>query len=893
MSPQQTIAHYRITAKLGEGGMGEVWRATDTKLNRDVAIKILPEPFAQDPDRMARFEREAKVLASLNHPNIAAIHGVEDRALVMELVEGPTLAERIAAGPMPVEEALSIAKQIAEALEYAHERGVIHRDLKPANIKITAEGRVKVLDFGLATVLQSPERPAEAGPTISPTLTMRATQMGMIMGTAAYMSPEQARGQNVDKRADIWAFGVVLYEMLTGHDLFAGPTVSDTLAAVLKTEVDLAPVPAQLRPTVERCLRKDPRRRWRDIGDVRVALEEGTPVVQAMEASSLRLPWVLSAALALALACLIAVAAIHFREVPPEPTALRFQIPVPAGTSAGSQFLALSPDGRKLAFRGPDPSAKTSRPMLWVRSLDSLETRALTGTANTVNHCWSPDGRFLAFSDLGGALKKIDVSGGPALTLASGFPQIRGIYWDRGGTIYFGTAYGGGIYRVPEAGGDPVVVSKPDSARNEVSFLFPQILPDGRHFLYLGIQGTGADGAIFLTSLDGKEKKRLVAARHNFSYAPPAGPGKPGHLLFLQENTLMAQPLDPKIFEPTGSAFPLAEGVASARAGLAYFSSSENGAIAYLTGGPGGGTTQLRWFDRAGKPADTVSGRASYNNVALARDARRAAVVQTEPQTNNTDIWLIDLGRGIPTRFTFDDAWDWDPIWSPDDTLVAFSSNRGHGPFHLYVKDTSGVRPEEQLQKSDVAERPCDWSPDGRYLMYTRGLPSSGLSARLWVLSDPASDTAKRKAAPYFDSAFNTTQCQFSPDGHWVAYVSDESRRTHEVWVQSFPAGAGKFQVSSSGGVQPRWRRDGKELFYIASDGKLMAVDVKTAPAFQAEIPHALFDPQIQGGGSAQFVFRYDVAPDGQRFLVNTEGQAEAVAEPITVVLNWQAGLKK
>ena len=267
-------------------------------------------------------------------------------------------------------------------------------------------------------------------------------------------------------------------------------------------------------------------------------------------------------------------------------------------------------------------------------------------------------------------------------------------------------------------------------------------------------------------------------------------------------------------------------------------------------------------------------------------------MVQTEPQTNNTDIWLIDLARGIPTRFTFDDAWDWDPVWSPDNTRVAFSSSRGHGPFHLYVKDTSGVRPEEQLQKSDVAERPCDWSPDGRYLMYTRGLPSSGGSARLWVLSDPAGDQAKRKAAPYFDSAFNTTQCQFSPDGHWVAYVSDESRRTHEVWVQSFPAGAGKFQVSSSGGVQPRWRRDGNELFYIASDGKLMAVDVKTAPAFQAGIPHALFDPQIQGRGAVQFVFHYDVAPDGQQFLVNTEGQA-AVAEPITVVLNWQAGLKK
>jgi len=376
MSPQQSIAHFRIVSKLGEGGMGEVWRATDTKLGRDVAIKVLPEAFAQDSDRMARFEREAQVLASLNHPNIATIHGVEDRAIILELVEGPTLAERIALGPTPLDEALPIARQIAEALEYAHEKGIIHRDLKPANVKITPEGRVKVLDFGLAKAMAS-EASGTGRPESSPTLTMRATVAGVILGTAAYMSPEQARGQEADKRADIWSFGVLVYEMLTGRKLFAGPTVSDTLAAVLKTEVDLAAVPAQLRPTVERCLRKDPRRRWRDIGDVRVALEEGVPVVQATETRSSRLRWVLSAALALALGGFIAVAAIHFREAQPEPTALRFQIPVPAGTSAGSQFLALSPDGRKLAFRGPDPSAKTSRPMLWVRSLDSLETRAL------------------------------------------------------------------------------------------------------------------------------------------------------------------------------------------------------------------------------------------------------------------------------------------------------------------------------------------------------------------------------------------------------------------------------------------------------------------------------------------------------------------------------------
>jgi predicted Ser/Thr protein kinase len=706
MTPQESIAHYRIVSKLGEGGMGAVYRATDTKLNRDVAIKVLPDAFASDPDRLARFTREAQMLAALNHPNIAAIYGVEDRALVMELVEGEDLK-----CPVPVDTAIVYAKQIAEALEAAHEKGIVHRDLKPTNIKVTPQGTIKVLDFGLAVMTQG-NAVASGNPQNSPTLTMvGATQAGLILGTASYMSPEQAAGKPVDKRADIWSFGVVLWEMLTGKRLFEGETVSHTLASVLQGPINFDPLPketpASVKTLLKRCLDRNVRNRLRDIGEARVALEEGVPVVQTTEARPSRLPWVLSAALALALAGLAALAAIHFREARPEPTAVRFHIPLPAGTSARFPFLALSPDGRRLAFRGPDPSAKTGRSILWVRSLDSLEMRALPGTADTVNHCWSPDGRFLAFSDVAGALKKIDVAGGPPSTLVSGFRQIRGIYWDHGGTIYFGTAYGAGIYRVAEAGGDPVLVSKPDSARSEGSFQYPQVLPDGRHFLYLGLVGGAPEGAIFLTSLDGKEKKRLVAARHNFSYAPPARPGKPGHLLFLRETTLTAQPLDPKSFEPAGNAFPIAEGVGSERVGLAFFAVSENGTLAYLTGEASAATTQLRWFDRAGKAVDAVRGRASYNNVALARDAKRAAVVQTEPQTNNTDVWLIDLARAIPTRFTFDEAFDWDPVWSPDNTRIAFSSNRGHTPFNLYVKDASGVRSEEQLQKSDVSERPA------------------------------------------------------------------------------------------------------------------------------------------------------------------------------------------
>ncbi len=894
MNPPSTIAHYRVTSKLGEGGMGAVYRATDTKLNRDVAIKVLPDSFANDPDRLARFTREAQILASLNHPNIAAIYGVEERALVMELVEGPTLAERIALGPIALEEALPLAKQIAEALEYAHERGIIHRDLKPANIKITPEGRIKVLDFGLAKALS--DDTAAANPASSPTLTMRATMAGVIMGTAAYMSPEQARGAAADKRSDIWAFGAVFYEMLSGRQAFSGDTVSDTLAAVLRAELDWAALPkdtpAPIKRLLRRCLERDRKRRLADIADARLDIEEAPEAVQAHEPAAPAIihnvRWWMAAAAALALA-LVAVSTIHFRETPPPPAVVRFQVPPPEGGSFTLPFMALSPDGRKLAFYANGKGG--GQPLLWVRALDSLEARALPGTENGIFPFWSPDSRFLAYL-AGGKLKKIDGSGGPPQTLCnvSATGPAPGD-WNRDGVIFFsdGTL---GIFRVPQAGGDPVRVTRPDAAHSEVGHQFPHILPDGRHFLYLIKFAARENNAIYLGSLDGKEKKRLIGASTSFSYAPPSENAKFGHLLFLREDTLMAQPLDPKTFELAGDAFPVVERVGFSRA-YSLFTVSQSGVLAYRTGAFGG-TRLLTWFDRAGKPLATLGAPADYNNVALSRDATRAAVMQIDAQTSNRDIWLIDVARGIPTRFTFDEAEDWDPVWSPDGSRVAFSSNRD-GRFTLYLKDSSGAAKEERLQKAEQEERPCDWSLDGRFLMYVRY--GAGL-AKLWFVSDPAADPANRKAAPYLETPFNTTQCQFSPGPatapRWVAYSSDESKHGYEIYVQSFPAGAGKFLVSSTGGVQPRWRRDGKELFYIAPDGKLMAVDVKTAPKFEAGIPHALFDSRILNP-AAQYVFRYDVTPDGQRFLVNTTRQSEAAAAPeaITVVLNWTAGLKK
>jgi len=534
--------------------MGAVYRATDTKLNRDVAIKVLPEAFANDPGRLARFTREAKVLASLNHPNIASIYGVEEGSLVMELVEGPTLAERIARGPLPLDEALAVASQMAAALEYAHEKGVVHRDLKPANVKVTPEGRVKVLDFGLAVVVQTASASAAGDLTNSPTLTISPPRVGMILGTAAYMAPEQARAQNVDRRADIWAFGVVLYEMLTGRAPFAGPSISETLAAVLKTEPDIGAVPAELRLIVERCLRKDPRRRWQAIGDVRLLLEEGMLPAAAREPQPLRrntrLPWVLAAVLTVALA---AVSAIHFREVPPQMSSVRFQIPLPEG-GAPIEFLAFSPDGRQIAFVA---SAKGRPPLLWIRALDSQEPHALPGTENPVFPMWSPDSRTLAFWTAG-KLKKIDAAGGPPQALCDTTTSVGG-HWARDGMIYFGTMPGG-LFRVPQSGGDPVAVSKPDAARGEVAHIFPRILPDGRHYLYLNVVTSGKH-AIYLGSLDGKERKRLLDSLQSFEYAPPSEAGKSGHLLFLREGTLMAQPFNAKRLELAGETFPVLDNV--------------------------------------------------------------------------------------------------------------------------------------------------------------------------------------------------------------------------------------------------------------------------------------------------------------------------------------------
>ena len=888
MSPESSIAHYRITAKLGEGGMGEVWRATDTKLGREVAIKILPEAFAQDADRMARFTREAQVLASLNHPNIAAIYGVEERALVMELVEGKNLS-----GPLPLETALSYARQIADALEAAHEKGVVHRDLKPANIQVKPDGAVKVLDFGLAKSAEQSSGDSQN----SPTLTISPTRVGMIMGTAGYMSPEQAAGKPVDKRSDIWSFGVVLWEMLTGHRLFEGETISHTLADVLREPIDLARLPSDTPPAIRtllgRCLERDVKKRLRDIGEARIVLENPPAPAPAAPRARPWLPWGVDAVL---FVCAVAIGFIHFREKPPAADVVRFEI----GPPRNGRFtccLSISPDGRKVAFTAG--GGTDSRPRLWIRAVDTVEARSvypsLTGNSFPSSF-WSADSRFLAFNG-GGKLRKVEASGGPPQTICDTPPGFTGGAWSPDGAIVVDGA--AGLMRVPAAGGDPSPLTRLDPSRQESAHRGPALLPDGRHFVYLRVSAEAEKSGIYLGSLDAKPEqqgsKRLLATDSSAAYATSPDPAL-GYLLFERAGTLMAQAFDARRLELAGDAVPIAEGLAYI--GVPQFSVSTTGVLIYRIGDV---TTpeysqQLTWFDRAGKILQTVGEPGQYTTVSLSPDGARVAFDHRDPQAagtglafrrGNTDIWLHEFSRGASTRLTSDPAFDVMPVWSPDGSRIIFASNRD-GVYNLYRKVSNGAEDEGVLLKSNEGKFPYDWSRDGRFLLY-------GVANKVWVLPLTGDD---QKAMPYLQTESSASQARFSPDSRWIAYSSDESGKS-EVYVRPFPAASGgKWTISKGGGNQPRWRRDGKELFYVSPDGKMMSVGVATpSGTFQAGIPKALFAAPILGAASSAFVYntRYDVTADGQKFLINAVSTetASAPQSAITVVLNWQAGLKK
>jgi len=868
------IGPYEVTSPLGEGGMGVVFRALDTKLQRAVALKLLPDHFADDPDRLLRFQREAQLLASLNHPNIAQIYGLEEfndsRCIVMELVEGDTLQERLRREPIPIDEALPIAKQICEALEAAHEKGIIHRDLKPANIKLTKDGAVKVLDFGLARMREADG--AATNISNSPTLMSAASTPGMIMGTAAYMSPEQAKGRPVDGRTDIFAFGSVLYEMLTGRPAFDGEDVPDILSRVLQREPDWSRLSAATPPSISRllrlCLRKDVKKRRQTATDVRIDIEEAlaepepaAPVTTP--AREPRLFWGVVTVATLALAAFVVLATVHFREKgAPE---LRVDINTPS-TPAPLDF-ALSPDGRSLVFvaSGGGP------PRLWVRALDQTEAQPLPGTEGANLPFWSADSRAIGYF-ASGNLYRVEISGGPPQALAN-VTESRGGTWSADGTILFAATPGGPLSRILwSGGGEPVAVTRLGAPR-QASHRYPQFLPDGRRFLYW-VQGTPEGSGIYVGSLEGGEPTRLAAADSSGAFLPP------DRIVFQRQTALMVQQVDLTRDVVIGNPVRLADPVGFCVARQGRFYVSAPGHMAYRALAET--LSHLTWYDRSGKTVGAAR-EPDANNLSipeLSPDGQRVAVARVVQ--GNQDIWIHDLTRGGLTRFTFDPAIESTPVWSPDGARVAFNSRR-KGPLDLYVGPSGRTGAEEVLLETPSDKYVQDWSRDGRFLLYSETDPKSGRD--LWAL--PMTGNAQ-KPFVVVNTRFNEQNGQFAPDGRSVAYETNESGR-FEIVVQPFPDARGKWPVSTGGGVQPRWRADGKELYFIAPDGKLMAASITTAAAtFAVGTPAALFPARfpLSLGGNKQ---QYAVSRDG-RFLIN-ELRGES-STPITLILNWKPAAK-
>jgi serine/threonine protein kinase len=860
--------------------MGDVYRARDTRLDRIVAVKISKEEFTP------RFETEARATAALEHQHICRLYDVcHDGAvsfLVMEYVEGTPLA-----GPLPLERALTYARQIASALAEAHRRQIVHRDLKPSNILVT-KGGVKLLDFGLAKLGR------DDAPLDDAALTRGITAAGTILGTLHYMSPEQLQGQPADSRSDIFAFGLVLYEMLTGKRAFDGASAASVIAAILERPAPSVSqvAPASLDRLLQRCLAKDPDERWQSARDIGAALDliteppgPGTTRETRPVRAMAWWPWLVTGVSVIALA---ALASVHFREVPASADVATFQIDAPEKTTIASAPF-LSPDGRTVAFVATTSDGVRS---IWVRSLDALEARRLPGTENAIeNIFWSPDSRFIAFSH-DQKLKTVDVSSG-GIRVVCDAPVIAGGAWNAAGVIIFGT-FRGGLLRVAASGGLPVALTKLTEKEN---FHFsPSFMPDGRHFLYVAILHDRT-AEVRLADLAGPETLRFaIDEASRIAYVPPQGGGSTSHILFTRGDALTAQPLDAATLSPTGEVVQVAAAVGRLDQAPGAFSASTTGALAYLSGDLWN-TTQLSWFDRKGTLLNVVGPAAKYNDLSLSPDETRLAVTRREG--NNDDIWLVDLARNVPTRFTSDAQQDWHPVWSPDGSRLAFSSTRlfGGRMNSVFWKDSGNVGKEDALHRPETNLRVNDWSPDGKYLL----LHNTSGRGDLWVLPIQANSPGEeRKAVPYIQSPqFSENRAQFFPvipsDGrYWVVYTSNESGEP-EVYVESFPRGASKRRVSIDGGMQPRWRRDGKELFYMSRDRKLIAVDVMSGPELEFGTPHELFQTRLSRGGSTTaLVLRYDATRDGNRFLINSEPEsAQTTSTPITVVLNWASTLKK
>ena len=900
------IGPYEIGALIGAGGMGEVYRARDTRLGRDVALKVLPDAFAGDEDRLGRFRREAHLLASLNHPNIAAIYGLEEsggvHALALELVEGPTLADRVAGGPLPFDEALPIARQIVDALEAAHEQGIIHRDLKPANIKVREDGTVKVLDFGLAKALEGQPAAAGAGISMSPTMSVHATYAGVILGTAAYMSPEQARGKPVDKRTDVWAFGCVLYEMLTGARAFEGDEITDILAAIVRAEPAFSKLPpdtpSAIRRLLTRCLEKDRRERLPDIGTARLEIKEAlggaraalmAPARASSRFAPRRMAWFAAAIVAAVAAGAVAVGIVMARRPPPPAAIVRFQVAPPAGGSfivgANGPAMAVSPDGTQLAFVASTQDGKPD--LLYVRRIDATEAVSLPGTENALNPFWSPDGRTIAFF-AGTQLKKIDLSGGPPQVICatpSGLPAagVSAGAWSREGVILFNATGGQVLHRVNASGGVPTLATALNASREELGHYWPRFLPDGRRFLYWVNSASEEHRGVYVGVLGAHDARQLVATEYAGDFASP------NQLLFRRGGTLFSQTVAPGSFELEGEPVRIADPVGSlTNLGRPGFSVSETGVLAFWPiSGLSSGTSELTVYDRTGKVLTSLGG-ALYRGIRLSPDGRRLATHVEEGVGG--DIWVMDLERGSRQRLTFNpEQHNGAPIWSPDGRQIAFSSIR-NGKWGVYRKAANGTGPDELLVESSGAPKaPESYAPDGRTLIFSSVDPKT--LGDLWMLRLGNGATA----APYMQSPFRESKAAISPDGRWLAYESNESGRA-EIYVQSLSSNPSKWQVSTAGGLEPIWRKDGREVFFISSiPGRMFAADVEpSADGLRFGIPRELFQFAERNPGHVTPFFRYAVSPDGQRvFVAHVPAAAEAVDAPLTVVLNWTSLLQR
>jgi serine/threonine protein kinase len=866
------LGAYEVIAKLGEGGMGEVYRVRDTRLKRDVAIKMLPEEFARDRDRVGRFQREAELLASLNHSNIAAVYDVIEqdasRFLVLELVEGDTLADRISRSAMPVDEALPIAKQICEALEAAHLRGVVHRDLKPANIKLP-DNSVKVLDFGLAKALDQGTGIRDQGSgdvANSPTLSVGGSFAGMILGTAAYMSPEQARGLPVDARSDIFSFGCVLFEMLTGRRAFAGDTISDILASVLKSDPDLTLLPADLDPRLhqllQRALAKPVKQRWQAIGDVRYEIEHviATPMQPAApRRGNERLAWIL-AAVAFTTTAVIGAVWITSRTdaAADNRPSLQLSVNLPEGLEIASiTGSAISPDGARVAFSTNDASGGAA---LWVRSLGSTVAKRIEGASVGGSPFWSPDSQWLAFFS-SGKLFKVNVNEGVPRMLADA-PVPRGGTWSQQDVILFAPGIAP-LMRVPATGGTPV----PLGHTGKLGPGWPVFLPDGNRFLFFAETGVRT---VHIGWLDSNRIEPLPTIRSRATYS------RSGHILFVEQGSLMAQRFDLASSSLAGSPIPLADRVAfSPSVGSTSVTVSDTGTVAYQSGA-NDNLRQLTWFDRTGQAVATIGPPDTIANFRMTADQTRIALDRTDPQTGKRDVWLVDdVASGIPSRFTTGEGDSVNPLWSPDaKSIIHLSTLNGTRAVHR--RESSGNN-TEQIVQGEFAGPPNDWSSDGRFVVMGGAerdialLPMNGQPPS-WFLQTPA----------------NEGQARISPNSRWIAYASDESGR-QEIYVQSFPVPGNKRRISINGGAWPRWRSDGAELIYVAPGRIVTSVPVTIGDRFAAGAPTPLFQSRTATAGAVGVVDPFEVSLDGKRFLMSVRPPA---ATSISLILNWPALLK-